>query len=47
MKEDAVNKKPSAAGQNKDKERPAGPQNSVMSLPLPPTLLEHVDKGDR
>ncbi|TWW70756.1 cyclin-dependent kinase 13 isoform X3 [Takifugu flavidus] len=46
VKEDAVNKKPAAAGQTKDKERPAGPQNSVMSLPLPPTLLEHVDKGD-
>lgn len=47
MKEEPVNKKTSAAGQNKDKERAAGPQNSVASLPLPPVILEHTDKAER
>lgn len=47
MKEEPASKKSSAAGQNKDKERAAGPHNSVASLPLPPAVLEHTDKAER
>lgn len=47
MKEEPVNKKTSAAGQNKEKERPAAALNSVAALPLPPAVPEHADKAER
>lgn len=41
-------RKISTSGQSKEKERPAGPHNSTLSsLPLPQTVIEHMDKGER
>uniref|UniRef100_H3D813 Cyclin dependent kinase 13 n=1 Tax=Tetraodon nigroviridis TaxID=99883 RepID=H3D813_TETNG len=45
-KEEPVTKKTSAAGQNKDKERAAGPQSSAAPLPLPPAAPEHTEKPE-
>ncbi|XP_068160260.1 cyclin-dependent kinase 13 isoform X2 [Antennarius striatus] len=49
-KEDSIHRdrrKAPASVPSKDKERAAGPVvPSVTSLPLPPTVLEHIDKGE-
>lgn len=50
-KDDSVHRdkrKAPASGQGKDKERATGPlMSNLSSLPLPQTVLEHMDKGER
>lgn len=50
-KDDSVHRdkrKAPAPGQSKDRERTTGPLISTLaSLPLPQTVLEHMDKGER
>ncbi|XP_029955503.1 cyclin-dependent kinase 13 [Salarias fasciatus] len=50
LKEDSVQRdkrKAAASAQGKEKERAAAPLLSTLSaLPLPPTILEHMDKGE-